>query len=423
MRSLIIKYTKNPFSLFIVLISFFILFISMWYFLFFIGLSENYQVSKNLENDISKDLNKFRIMQSKIDDMEKDWNEINDNFQKEIKRIPDKKLYEIVNDYLYSSIINYNLKIINFSPSTEPLQKETIFIPESEENIIVEKIPIEISLKGSFINFNQFLEKLINEDYKFNSSDVEVVQSKTSAEQTINLIAYAYFQSFENKVTKKSIKIKKNKTIHSRDKSFSAEESIEKSKNIEQTSIVSDEDFKGIPEMWLEPATEPIETFKVQQKKTKIDSQNAKKDNEIVVDKSDVSKGVKIVENNIKIEETKKQVKNYNILHDLVVLDSKMCKKVKNNLPVYTSKTFSEEDEKVVCYSVINNNTEKSKDIYHIWYMDGQLKAKVRIRIRSGQEMLAISNRKVNDLDKGNWKVEITDVNKMILDTVIFEVV
>tara|TARA_Y100001954_G_C15758971_1_gene578000 strand:- start:158 stop:1345 length:1188 start_codon:yes stop_codon:yes gene_type:complete len=395
----------------------------MWYFLFFIGLSENYQVSKNLENDISKDLNKFRIMQSKIDDMEKDWNEINDNFQKEIKRIPDKKLYEIVNDYLYSSIINYNLKIINFSPSTEPLQKETIFIPESEENIIVEKIPIEISLKGSFINFNQFLEKLINEDYKFNSSDVEVVQSKTSAEQTINLIAYAYFQSFENKVTKKSIKIKKNKTIHSRDKSFSAEESIEKSKNIEQTSIVSDEDFKGIPEMWLEPATEPIETFKVQQKKTKIDSQNAKKDNEIVVDKSDVSKGVKIVENNIKIEETKKQVKNYNILHDLVVLDSKMCKKVKNNLPVYTSKTFSEEDEKVVCYSVINNNTEKSKDIYHIWYMDGQLKAKVRIRIRSGQEMLAISNRKVNDLDKGNWKVEITDVNKMILDTVIFEVV
>ena len=51
------------------------------------------------------------------------------------------------------------------------------------------------------------------------------------------------------------------------------------------------------------------------------------------------------------------------------------------------------------------------------------LKAKVRIRVRSGKEILAISNRKVDDLDKGDWKVEITDINKMILDTVIFEVV
>ena len=55
--------------------------------------------------------------------------------------------------------------------------------------------------------------------------------------------------------------------------------------------------------------------------------------------------------------------------------------------------------------------------------MDGQLKAKVRIRVRSGKEILAISNRKVDDLDKGDWKVEITDINKMILDTVNFEVV
>ena len=29
----------------------------------------------------------------------------------------------------------------------------------------------------------------------------------------------------------------------------------------------------------------------------------------------------------------------------------------------------------------------------------------------------------MDDLDKGDWKVEITDINKMILDTVIFEVV
>ena len=43
--------------------------------------------------------------------------------------------------------------------------------------------------------------------------------------------------------------------------------------------------------------------------------------------------------------------------------------------------------------------------------------------VRPGDEIPAISNRKVNDLDRGGWKIVITDINKMILDTVIFEVV
>ena len=100
-----------------------------------------------------------------------------------------------------------------------------------------------------------------------------------------------------------------------------------------------------------------------------------------------------------------------------------MCKKVKNNLPINISEKFEINDEKVICHTLVNNNTEKNQIIYHIWYMNGELKAKVRIRVRSGKEIPAISNRKVNDLDVGTWKVVITDKNKMILDTVIFEVV
>ena len=124
-----------------------------------------------------------------------------------------------------------------------------------------------------------------------------------------------------------------------------------------------------------------------------------------------------------KKEEPKTTSKDYNILSDLVVLQSNMCKKVKNNLPVDISKTFNKEDEKVICYSLVTNNTKKSKVVYHIWSMNGEVKAKVRIIVRPGKEILAISNRKVDDLDGGNWEIQITDVNKMILDTVIFEVV
>tara|TARA_B100000676_G_scaffold219837_1_gene216821 strand:- start:421 stop:591 length:171 start_codon:yes stop_codon:yes gene_type:complete len=56
--------------------------------------------------------------------------------------------------------------------------------------------------------------------------------------------------------------------------------------------------------------------------------------------------------------------------------------------------------------------------------MNGNLKAKVRIRVREGQEIPAVSHREVGkSTDKGTWKIEITDSDKKILDTVIFEVV
>ena len=161
----------------------------------------------------------------------------------------------------------------------------------------------------------------------------------------------------------------------------------------------------------------------IKHKDTENKTSPADKSKEVTKETGNNVKNIEKVKSKVESDKPEQEFKDYNILNDLVVLDSKMCKKVKNNLPVYTSKTFSGEDEKVICYSIINNNTKKSKDIYHIWYMDGQLKAKVRIRVRSGKEILAISNRKVDDLDKGDWKVEITDINKMILDTVIFEVV
>ena len=109
--------------------------------------------------------------------------------------------------------------------------------------------------------------------------------------------------------------------------------------------------------------------------------------------------------------------------HDIVVLDSKVCRKVKNNQPLDPGRRFSTELGRVYCHSLLDNNTGKHNDIYHIWYMNGELKAKVRIRVRDGQEIPAVSHREVVESDKGTWKVEITDSDKKILDTIIFELV
>ena len=181
--------------------------------------------------------------------------------------------------------------------------------------------------------------------------------------------------------------------------------------------------------MWLEPATEPIEELADQTDQTETDQtdqtdQTNQKKNASEKTKTTLNENKSVeTKSASKTESNNQALKDYNILSELVVLQTSMCKKIKNNLPVYTSETFDINDEKVICYSLVRNNTKKSKVVYHVWYMNGELKAKARIKVRPGKEIPAISNRKVNDLDIGKWKIVVTDVNKMILDTVIFEVV
>jgi len=112
-----------------------------------------------------------------------------------------------------------------------------------------------------------------------------------------------------------------------------------------------------------------------------------------------------------------------NVYHKMVVTDTKICKKVKNNSPLYTGVRFSTDIGKIYCYSSINNNSGKANTIYHVWYMNGELIAKVRIRVAKGEGVSSFSHRDIGDTDKGTWKVEITDSDKKILDTIIFELV
>ena len=418
MRSVINQILKNPQQLFIVISTCIIAFLSIWYSFFYKNISETYRNSLVLEKNVAKDLNKYKGMESQINTMETNWNSLNNEFQFVIERIPDKRLYESVTDYLYSDILQNNLQIINFSPSNIAIEKENIFIPETDDEILVEKIPIDITLRGSFIDLNQFLEGVQDARYRFTTSDVGISQSKSSTVQTIELIAYAYFQSSKNKIIRPK-KIQKNKTVITK-KNNKSEKEKEKKDVIQKVdnNVKLNEDIKNVPEMWLEPATEPIEDLADQTDQTNQKKSEPKKTKTTL----NKDKPVK-TKSASKTESDNQALKDYNILSELVVLQTSMCKKIKNNLPVYTSETFDINDEKVICYSLVTNNTKKSKVVYHVWYMNGELKAKARIKVRPGKEIPAISNRKVNDLDIGKWKIVVTDINKMILDTVIFEVV
>ena len=409
------NFLKNQKYLAITIFSILLIISSSWYFIIQKNLKTKHKKSKQIKNSLSSQVNKYKNMQSQIRTMQGDWEALNDEFQTVIERIPDKRIYESVTDYLYSLIINHGLKIQNYSPSNAAIDKKDIFIAETGEELLIEKIPIDITVKGSFISFGQLLESMLTSQYRLTASNIEVAQKDLATSQTIKFISYAYFQTVKNQ--SKLIKRKpftKNNLIS--EKKVTPLKKAEAEKAVDKTVRINSDSLEGVPEMWLEPATEPID-----------DSVPIE---EPVTSKTPVAEQVKPVKKTKPIKEKKPekevipiQTNKYTDFHSVVVLESKMCQKVKNNQPINPGTQFPLDIGKVFCHSLLNNNSGKHSDIYHIWYLNGDLKAKVRIRVRSGKEIPAISHREFGNSDKGRWRIEITDGDKKILDTIIFELV
>jgi hypothetical protein len=147
-------------------------------------------------------------------------------------------------------IKNNGLSIISYSPSNIAIDKKTIIMPESEDEIIIEKIPIDITINGSFVNFGKLLENMTESQYRFTASNIDIAQKGNSPKQVIKFISYAYFQTA---VKKKYIA----ETVKPKSKIKNS-----KPKEPELTSTkVKDrpEDApENIPDWMFEPATEPI---------------------------------------------------------------------------------------------------------------------------------------------------------------------
>ena len=421
MRNLILQLLKNQRYLFITVFGGLIILFTSWYFLVQKGLSKEHKRSSNARIVLEKDVDKFRRMESQIIGLEAEWNDINSQFEMVIDKIPDKRLFDNVTDFLYSMIVNQGLKIQSFSPSNAAIEKKTILVPETGDEITIEKVPIDITLRGSFINFGQLLESMKIGKYRITASNIEILQKQKASAQTIKLISYAYFQSNNNKplaqtTTTPIIKKKNAQTTKAVNQSNDTIKKVEPTKVVDN-NVKTIDSLEGVPEMWLEPATEPVEESIVAEKPAPTVKPREKKQKPI--------KPKEIVNPPVKEEAAQEIIpeRAMPFVEKMVVLESLACKKVKNNQPLYPGRRFPTDVGRVHCHTLLNNNSGKNSDIYHIWYMNGNLKAKVRIRVRGGKEIPAFSHREIKSNDKGTWKVEITDSDKKILDTVIFEVV
>ena len=258
---------KNQRNIFVAILSGIFLLVIIWYFVFHQSLAAAYSDIQQSQKNLASKRTKYRRMQSEIINIQDEWYNLNEEFEIVIDRIPDKSSFDNVSSALYNMIKNNGLSVISYSPSNIAIDKKTIILPDSEDEIIIEKIPIDIEINGNFVNFGKFLENMTESQYRLTASNIDIAQKGNSTKQVIKFISYAYFQTA---IKKKYIaeKIKPKSKIKN-----------PKPKEPELTSTkIKDrpEDApENIPDWMFEPATEPIvesETIR------KPDNQTQKKD-------------------------------------------------------------------------------------------------------------------------------------------------
>jgi Tfp pilus assembly protein PilO len=255
---------KNQRNIFVAISSGILLLVIIWYFGFHQSAAAAYSDIQQSQKSLTSKRNKYRRMESEIINIRDEWYSLNEEFEIVIRRIPDKSFIDNVSNVLYNMIKNNGLSIINYSPSNIAIDKKTIIMPESEDEIIIEKIPIDITINGSFLNFGKLLDNMTESRYRLTASNIDIAKKNNSSKQVIKFISYAYFQTAVKKeyiaeTVKPKSKIKNPKP---------------KEPELTSTNIRPEDAPENIPEWMFEPATEPI----VESETTrKTDTQTQKK--------------------------------------------------------------------------------------------------------------------------------------------------
>ena len=260
---------KNQRNIFVAISSGIFLLVLIWYFGFHQSLSAAYSNIQQSQKSLVSKRNKYRRMESEIINIRDDWFSLNDEFEIVIRRIPDKSSIDNVSNVLYSMIKNNGLSVISYSPSNIAIDKKTIIMPESEDEIIIEKIPIDIEINGSFVNFGKLLENMAESQYRLTASNIDISQKGNSPKQVIKFISYAYFQTaVKKKYTAETVKPKtKIKSPKPKEAELTSTNKMDRPEDAPE----------NIPDWMFEPATEPIVESETAQKTDIQTQKNGKK--------------------------------------------------------------------------------------------------------------------------------------------------
>jgi len=105
----------------------------------------------------------------------------------------------------------------------------------------------------------------------------------------------------------------------------------------------------------------------------------------------------------------------------LTLVTAVMCERITGNEPQGQSIVFSASLGNVFCFTHFDPVPEKSY-IYHHWFFREELKAKRRLSVKP-PEWSTVTKIRVQEKDKGPWRVEITDEKGRNLSTLRFSIV
>lgn len=180
-------------NLFIGIIVFVLLSCGGWYFMYFNELNESLDKMNTNYNRLKNEKNKYSQIQNKFPAIEQEWKELKKDLSSLIQKIPTDGQFDNVTKMLFSLLEKNKLAVDNFNPSQAPLDEKEVINPETQETLIVEKYPIDVELRGNFIDFGNFLDQLAYSNYYLTISNIQIAQNPYSeGEQKISFISYIY---------------------------------------------------------------------------------------------------------------------------------------------------------------------------------------------------------------------------------------
>ena len=180
-------------NLFIGIIGFLLLSCAGWYFMYFSELNNSLESISDSYNQLKSEKSKYTQIKNKFPLIEKEWTELKEELTTLINKIPTDSQFDNVTKMLYSLMEKNKLAIDNFNPSLAPLDENQIIVPETQETLTVEKYPIDVELRGSFIDFGNFLDQLSFTNYYLTISNIQISQNPyNEGEQKISFISYIY---------------------------------------------------------------------------------------------------------------------------------------------------------------------------------------------------------------------------------------
>jgi Protein of unknown function (DUF2914) len=104
----------------------------------------------------------------------------------------------------------------------------------------------------------------------------------------------------------------------------------------------------------------------------------------------------------------------------LTLVHAAMCEKIKDYEPYNEAIVFSIAIGKVSCFTSFDNISAETF-VYHKWYRRDKLNTKKRLVLRPPR-WSTFSSIQLREVDKGPWRVEITDPEENVLKILRFSI-